>query len=278
MKKLLVIVSMILMLIAGGCSSNEVMAPVDVSQTIFAQFKEQGFASLAEAEAAIIKLYVDRDYKALVDNSTADSMFEAILDYDGTADFDTYFSQYLADRVGLRNSSAATAQLVQAWQADDGKSAHYHYKVVYADGQSQDVTFAIVNKGGKFLLDHTLEKYVIKQLYFKFNSSDEVYERFASEALPPANVVMPILMDRCVDQDVARPWRLWIGLASEQPLKMRNLKLVTTSGSFDVKLSGDIDRYGAIFTIESPDKFGKVLKALATDHQGKTIEMQAIKD
>lgn len=265
-----------------GCQSLQSekanISKANVSQTIFSQFKEDGFATLDEAEKAAIDMYIKKDFKAMVDHSTAESMIEGTFQYDGTADFYAYFIDYLKSSSGDAEGRRVynNPQLVQAWKEKDGMSAHYQYKFTNNEGKEVGAVFAIVNKNGKFLLDYTIGKYIFEELFFKFSSGKDIAAKLVPDPHNPSNVILPIALEKCVDQEVARPWKIWMAVSSQHRMQVKSFKFVTDNGSFDVEVDSKMGPEGAILNVEVPIKFGKIKQATATDKNDRTYEFKII--
>ncbi|MBP2654061.1 MAG: hypothetical protein H6Q73_1630 [Firmicutes bacterium] len=292
-KPLLVVILLLIILIAmlfSGCrgvsqiiragfsSDTANISKADISQTVFANFKEEGFATLDEAEKAAIEMYVKKDYKAMVDHSTAESMIEGALLYDGVTDFNAYFIQKLKSSFGDGGGKLVYCdpKLVQAWKARDGMSAHYLYNFTNDKGKGFGVGFAIVNKNGKFLLDYGMEKYIFEEVFYKFNSNKDILAMLTQDAQNPCNVILPIALAKCVDQEVARPWKIWFAIASQQHMELKKMNFVTDNGRFNVDTKCKMGPEGAYVCVEAPMKFGKVTQVTATDKNGQTYEFKII--
>jgi PBP1b-binding outer membrane lipoprotein LpoB len=265
---------------ALGQSTKANVSKADVSQTVFAQFKEEGFDTIEEAEEAALDMYAKKNYKAMVDHSTAESMIEGAFEYDGVTEFYAYFTQYLKSRFGDSRGQAVYNNIkqVQAWKAKDGMTAHYSYTCTNKDGTEFGTGFSIVNKNGKFLLAYDHDEYIFEELFFKFSSGKEIMMKLIPDIKNSSNVILPIALEKSVGESAARPWKIWMAIASQHRMKLKSIHFITDTGKFDVKIDSKMGPEGAILYVEAPMKFGKVKQATATDKDGRTYEFKILED
>lgn len=253
------------------------VSKADTSNTIFGNFREQGYATMEEAERAAVEMRMKDDYKGIIDHSTAESFIEAAMKYDGATDFYIYFTQYLKSSSGDSRGTRVyrDPKKAQAWKAEDGMSSHYLYRFTNSDGKEFPWGFAVVNKNGKFLLDfHRNPKYIFEDILFKFNTIGDIGARILPDPENPENVVLPIAITKCVDQTAARTWGVWLAVVAREKIEIQKLNIVTDNSGFDVSSTGKIGPDGGFIYIESPQKFGHIQKATITARDGKSYDFK----